>query len=134
MAPQCLWTEVFQCTPGTARAGAEGLISCLRNYFSRFGIPEELSSDGGPEFAAAMTKEFLSSWGVQHRISSAYNPQSNGRAEVAVKSAKRLLRSNMSPSGTLNSDAFLQAMLVVVPLIPHELRQPSKQKLHLSRF
>ena len=105
------WTDVFQCTPGSPRAGAEGLISCLRNYFSRFGVPAELSSDGGPEFVAGVTQDFLSRWGVQHRLSSAYHPQSNGRAEVAVKTAKRLLRSNTSPSGTLDSDRFLRAML-----------------------
>ena len=105
------WSDVFKSAPGTPQAGADGLINCLRNCFLRFGIPEELSSDGGPEFASSSTRDFLLQWGVRHRISSAYNPQSNGRAEVAVKSAKRLLRSNTGPSGTLNSDNFLQAML-----------------------
>ena len=41
----------------------------------------------------------------------AYYPESNGRAEVAVKSAKRLLRSNIHASGSLNGDKFLKAML-----------------------
>ena len=50
-------------------------------------------------------------WGVNHRKSSAYHPQSNGRAEVAVKSAKRLLRSNISPSGSLDSDKLLRGLL-----------------------
>lgn len=45
------------------------------------------------------------------RISSAYNAQSNGRAEVAVKSAKRLLQSNTGPSGSLDTDRFLHAMM-----------------------
>ena len=39
------------------------------------------------------------------------HPQSNGRAEVAVKSAKRLLRSNTDSSGTLDNDRFLRAMM-----------------------
>ena len=102
---------IFQCTAGSPQSGAEGLLGCLRNYFARFGVPVELSSDGGPEFAAGVTKKFLDRWGVAHRSSSAYNPQSNGRAEVAVKTAKRLLRSNTGPSGSLNTDAFLKAML-----------------------
>ena len=38
-------------------------------------------------------------------------PQSNGRAEVAVKTAKRLLMSNTSPTGSLDQDRFLRAML-----------------------
>ena len=55
--------------------------------------------------------EFLRRWGVKHRVSSAYHPQSNGRAEVAVKTAKRLLRSNVGPSGALDSDRLLRALL-----------------------
>ena len=75
-------------------------------------MPEELSSDGGPEFVSNSTKDFLSKWGgVHHRLSSTYNPPSNGRAEVAVKSAKRLLRSNTDSSGTLDTDCFLRAMM-----------------------
>lgn len=70
-----------------------------------------LYSDGSPEFTSSMTELFLHRWGVRHRVSSAYNPQSNGRAEVAVKSAKRLLRSHTGRGGTLNNDRFLRAML-----------------------
>lgn len=105
------WPEVYSTPSGSAHAGARGLIACLRKFFATFGVPEELSSDGGPEFAASQTKDFLSKWGVYHRQSSAYHPQSNGRAEVAVKSVKRLLRSNVNPSGSLDSDKLLKALL-----------------------
>ncbi len=74
----------------------------------------EISSDGGPEFTASVTADFLSRWGVHHRISSAYFPQSNGRAEVAVKKCKRLLMDNIGPTGSLNSDNLLQALLQVL--------------------
>ena len=49
--------------------------------------------------------------GARHRKSSAYFPQSNGRVEVAVKTAKRLLISNTGPTGSLDHDNFLGAML-----------------------
>ena len=70
-----------------------------------------MSSDGGPEFVASTTQQFLSTWNVRHRVSSAYCPWSNGRAEVAVKSAKRLLRTNVGPTGSLDNDKLLRAML-----------------------
>ena len=105
------WVEVFGSTAGTNLAGAAGLIRHLRSFFATFGVPEELSSDGGPEFTAGCTKAFLHLWGIRHRVSSAYFPQSNGRAEVAVKTAKRLLMSNTGPSGSLDHDHFLRAML-----------------------
>ena len=56
---------------------------------------------------------FLKNWGVHHRISSAYFPQSNGRAEVAVKKCKRLLMDNIKPNGSLDNDAFLRALLQI---------------------
>ena len=71
----------------------------------------ELSSDGGPEFAALSTANFLRRWDIKHRMSSAYNAQSNWRAEVAIKCAKRLLRSNTNAADLLNSDCFLRAIL-----------------------
>ena len=105
------WTEIFSTPTGSSQSGARGLITCLRSLFCTFGVPYELSSDGGPEFVSDMTRQFLKDWDVAHRISSAYNPESNGRAEVAVKSAKRVLRSNTLPSGSLDSDKFLRGML-----------------------
>ncbi len=105
------WSEIFSTPSGSSLSGARGLISCLRSFFSTFGVPVELASDGGPEFKADATGEFLRRWGVKHRLSSAYHPQSNGRAEVAVKSAKRLLRSNVGPTGTLDNDRLLCALL-----------------------
>ena len=80
-------------------------------YFATFGVPDKISTDGGPEFTAFATQQFLKTWGVEHRVSSAYFPQSNGRAVVAVKATKRLLIANVSPRGDLNNDLFLQALL-----------------------
>ena len=118
------WVEVFGYPAGTTLAGASGLIRHLRSFFATFGVPEELSSDGGPEFTAGCTEAFLRLWGVRHRISSAHFPQSNGRAEVAVKSAKRLLMSNTGPTGKLDHDRLLRAML--------QLRNTPNPDCHIS--
>ena len=105
------WTEVVKVKPGTAKAGSKGLCQALRKMFVSFGVPKELSSDGGPEFSAVLTEQFLRTWGVRHRISSSYFPQSNGRAEVAVRSTKRLLEDNVETDGGLDSDRFVRALL-----------------------
>ena len=94
-----------------ARDGAEGLIASLRRTFVTYGIAEEISSDGGPEFTAYATRRFLSDWGVHHRQSSVAFPHSNCRAEVAVKTVKRLLMDNTGPDGNLDTDTFQRAML-----------------------
>ena len=69
-----------------------------------------LTSDGGPEFASHTTRAFLANWGVHHRISSAYHPHANCRAEVTVKTMTRLIAGNTGPGGTL-SDKFHKALL-----------------------
>ena len=105
------WTEVISVKPGTASSGARGLCEALRHVFATFGVPEELSSDGGPEFISQESIDFYERWGTRHRLSSSYFPQSNGRAEVAVKMTKRLLEDNITPDGSLNTDSVVQALL-----------------------
>ena len=91
--------------------GAKGLISCLRRVFVTYGICDELTSDGGPEFSAFDTKQFLRNWGVSHRITSVAYPHGNCRAELGVKIVKRMLQNNTGATGSLNTDAFQRAML-----------------------
>ncbi|MEW8309573.1 MAG: DDE-type integrase/transposase/recombinase [Candidatus Thiodiazotropha endolucinida] len=94
-----------------ASGGAQGLIDCLRRNFVTFGIPDELSSDGGPEFTSALTRNFLQQWGVQHRLSSVAYPHSNCRAEIGVKTVKRLLMDNTNSDGSLDTDSLQRAIL-----------------------
>ena len=105
------WTEVIQIKDGFGKSGSKGLCEALRKMFATFGVPEEISSDGGPEFVARESVDFFNRWGVKHRLSSAYFPQSNGRAEVAVKVMKRLLEDNISIDGSLNNDNIVRALL-----------------------
>lgn len=94
-----------------ATEGANSLINNLRRLFVTFGIPDELSSDGGPEFVASATTKFLVNWGVHHRLSSVAHPHSNCRAEIGVKTIKRMIMNNTGPNGELDTDAFQLAML-----------------------
>ncbi len=89
-----------------SESGAAGLVRRLRETFVTYGIPEELTSEGGPQFTAAVTQRFLDEWGVRHRRSSVANPHTNNRAEVAVKTVKRILADNFGPAGSLDIDMF----------------------------
>ena len=70
-----------------------------------------MSTDGGPEFTCKEPQNFLKTWGVRHRLSSAYFPHSNCCADLGVKSGKRLLRENTGPKGELNTDKLMRALL-----------------------
>ena len=48
---------------------------------------------------------------MKFRLSSAYFPHSNQRAELGVRAANRMLRDNLTPTGSLDSDRFLRALL-----------------------
>ena len=51
-----------------------------------------IRTDGTTLFTSYQFKNFLKDWSVEHRTSSPHYPRSNGLAESAVKSAKKLLR------------------------------------------
>ena len=84
----------------------------IRDIFKRYGRPDEVHTDGGPQFQSTAFQQFLASWGVKHRVSSPYYPQSNGRAELGVKTAKRLLRNNTDATdGGIDNDKVARAVL-----------------------
>lgn len=47
------WSEIFATPYRSSHTGARGLIANLLPFFSIFSVPEELSSDSGPEFNAS---------------------------------------------------------------------------------
>lgn len=54
----------------------------------RYGIPEEVVSDGGPEFDNKMMRELAHKYGFRWNPCSPEMPNSNGMAESAVKQIK----------------------------------------------
>ena len=87
------------------------LITVFRRWFRRFGIPEELSCDGGTNLTSQESRGFFNTWRVQLRVSSAHYLQSNGRAEAALKGAKRLLCVNTAQNGSLDTDGAARAIM-----------------------
>ena len=75
--------------------GAKDLITILKDYFATFAIARQITSDGGPQYTSHSMKTFLKEWNVSHRVSSSYFPHANLRAELGVKSAKRMIRNNI---------------------------------------
>lgn len=74
--------------------------SKLRTFFSTFGIPEELVTDGGPPFQSSMFAEFCNLNGIRMLKSPPYHPQSNGLAERVVQTVKVGLKKALSDPST----------------------------------
>lgn len=102
------WVSLFKLPADDSKH----LIQVIRDYSSYFGIPKKLSSDGASIFTSTETDTFCKRWGILQRISSSYFPVSNKRAEVAVKSCKRMVRDNLEPDGSLDGDKFARALLI----------------------
>ena len=76
------WLSIFHLEKDTS----EELLKILREYFAIFGIPITFTSDGAKVFTSQTVEEFFRRYGVVLRVTTAYNPRSNKRAEIAVKS------------------------------------------------
>ena len=68
------------------------VIRALKAIFARLGIPEEVRSDNGPQYASAEFTHFAKEWGFRHTTISPRFPQSNGEAKRAVETTKSLLK------------------------------------------
>ena len=102
------WISVYHSRSGTT---AE-LLTVLRSYMGTFGVMEEIATDGDSVYTSREAQEFFKRFAIKHRVSSSYFPHSNQRAETAVKAAKRMIQENTGPSGSLDTDAFLSALLM----------------------
>lgn len=69
---------------------SKAVIAFLKTVFARHGVPCELISDNGPQFASSEFADFAKEWGFQH-ITSPHYPRSNGLAESSVKVVKGLM-------------------------------------------
>ena len=66
-------------------------IEVLRSLFVRYGIPEEVVSDNGPQLASEEFSQFLKQNGVNFTRVPPYHPASNGAAELCAQTAKKVL-------------------------------------------
>ena len=56
-------------------------------------------------------EDMMQAYGIHHRISSVGNPHANTRAELGVKTVKRMLRDNVSVTGELDKASLSRALL-----------------------
>ena len=70
----------------------KAVILKLKAHMVRYGRPDELVSDQGPQFRPHEFHNFAENYGFKHTLTSPYHHQSNGIAEFAVKLAKKVVR------------------------------------------
>ena len=61
------------------------------NIFSIFGVPKAIISDGGSHVCNKSFENFLTKYGVKHKVATPYHPQTSGQVELANREIKTIL-------------------------------------------
>ena len=87
------WIEIAKLQPATSSS----VIGHTQSIFARYGIPEVIVSDNGPQYSSEVFSQFARDYSFEHVTSSPLYPQANGEAERAVKTVKALLQKAKDP-------------------------------------
>ena len=66
------------------------------NIFSRLGTPRAVISDEGSHVCNKLFASLLGKYGVKHRVTLAYHPQSNGQAKASNREIKKILEKTVN--------------------------------------
>lgn len=86
------YSDFFDVTKLGTTSTTSKIISVCKRLFSCFGQPKQMRTDSDPRYLSHEFKTFCSEWDIQHDVSEPHHHQANGKAESAVKIAKRLLK------------------------------------------
>ncbi|XP_019267190.1 PREDICTED: uncharacterized protein LOC109244536 [Nicotiana attenuata] len=88
-----LWVEAIALPTNDAKV----VVSFVKKHiFTRFGTPRMLISDGGTHFCNKLLNNVLAKYGVKHKVSTAYHPQTSGQVEVSNREVKQILEKTVS--------------------------------------
>jgi hypothetical protein len=83
----------------TKSADGETLLKMLKDViFPRFGVPRYVLTDGGSHFIHGSFRKTLAKYDVNHRIASAYHPQTSGHVELSNREIKSILQKTVNRS------------------------------------
>ena len=120
------WPEVFV----TEDTTTEETISTLPSLFARLGLPDQIVSDGGPQFTSEAFRKFTNANGIKNVTGAPYNPATNGQAEKLVQSFKKGVKAVKS-GRTLQHK--LDRFLLAYRSAPHATTSLSPAQLLLGR-
>ena len=89
----CLFTRWVIAIPVQRLTSSTTARVLVNELICKHGTPKMIISDNAANFRSEDMTDFYSTLGIKHFIAPSYHPQSNGMAERAVGSVKKVLRS-----------------------------------------
>ncbi|GJX18085.1 reverse transcriptase domain-containing protein [Tanacetum coccineum] len=80
---------------------ARVIITFLKKLFCHFGMPKALISDRGTHFYNKIMEKTMKRYGVNHRFSTSYHPQTSGQVENTNRALKRILEKTIKDNPSI---------------------------------
>ncbi|XP_062538797.1 uncharacterized protein K02A2.6-like [Armigeres subalbatus] len=107
-------------------------IQALHETFCRYGIPESMKTDNGPQFVSEALSKFGTEFGIELIKTSPYWPQANGEVERANRALKKRLQiSQETPNSDWKWD--LRMYLLMYNSTPHSTTGVAPSALMFGR-
>ncbi|GJS43703.1 reverse transcriptase domain-containing protein [Tanacetum coccineum] len=100
------WVEAKALPTNDARV----VVKILKSLFAQFRTPRAIISDRGTHFCNDQFTKVIFKYGVTHRISTAYHPQTSGQVEVSNHGLKRILERTIGENRASWSDKLDDAL------------------------
>jgi len=89
------WPEAI---PLAATTAADCATALLQGWIQRFGVPDTITSDRGPQFTSSLWSALCTLLSIRHSPTTAYHPQSNGLVERLHRRLKDSLKARAAGS------------------------------------
>ena len=89
------WVEAIPCKNNDHKTVLKFLN---QNILIRFGIPRAIISDGGLHFCNKLFETLMKKYGITHKVSTPYHPQTSGQVELANREIKHILEKTVNPN------------------------------------
>ncbi|KAK1561475.1 hypothetical protein QYE76_018163, partial [Lolium multiflorum] len=89
------WVEAIPTKSADGETSIKMLVDII---FPRFGVPRYIMTDGGSHFIHGGFRKTLAKYGINHRIASAYHPQTSGQVELSNREIKAILGKTVNKS------------------------------------
>ena len=111
--------------------GWETLRPALEDALAMHGIPDIITTDGGPPYNGEEFRKFAQNMGFTHRLTTPESAQANGFAEIFVKTLVKLIHTAVA--NRKDPKRVVQSYLMAYRATPHTVTGRSPAELLFNR-